>query len=97
ILSLGVIPGPKKPKDFCSFLWPFVEEMLKLAAGVRAFDILSEKIFALRAYLIVVFGDIPAVSMVMRMKGHNGVSPCRMCKITGLPIPDAAGTTHYVP
>ncbi|KAF7349597.1 hypothetical protein MSAN_01685200 [Mycena sanguinolenta] len=31
------------------------------------------------------------------MKGHNGVSPCRMCKIIGLRVPDARATTHYVP
>ncbi|EIW87426.1 hypothetical protein CONPUDRAFT_116660 [Coniophora puteana RWD-64-598 SS2] len=35
--------------------------------------------------------------MVMAMKGHNGFSPCRMCKITGLRPPDTRGTTHYIP
>ncbi|KAF7347089.1 hypothetical protein MVEN_01462900 [Mycena venus] len=97
ILALGVIPGPNKPKDSDSFLWPAIQELLRLAAGVRAFDVLSGKLFALRAYLILVFGDIPAVSMFMRMKGHNGISPCRMCKIVGLRIPGARGTAHYVP
>ncbi|KAF7333167.1 hypothetical protein MVEN_02382500 [Mycena venus] len=97
ILALGVIPGPNKPKDSDSFLWPFVQELLKLAVGVRAFDILSGELFALRAYLILVFGDIPAVSMFMRMKGHNGISPCRMYKIIGLRIPNSRVTTHYVP
>ncbi|KAF7374216.1 hypothetical protein MSAN_00303900 [Mycena sanguinolenta] len=134
ILALGVIPGPNKPKDSDSFLYPFTafnpivdrawptlaylglpsvylclpgytyvyhskytEELLRLAAGVRAFDILTGEIFALRAYLILVFGDIPAVSMFMRMKGHNGFSPCRMCKIIGLRIPNSRNTTHYVP
>src|SRR6266571_731363 len=53
--------------------------------------------FTLRAYLILVFGDIPAISMVMRMKGHNGASPCRMCEIRGLRAPDQPGTTLYVP
>ncbi|TFK62580.1 hypothetical protein BDN72DRAFT_776911 [Pluteus cervinus] len=53
--------------------------------------------FLLRAYLILVFGDIPAISMIMRIKGHNGIIPCRMCKITGLRVPDARATTHYVP
>jgi hypothetical protein len=47
--------------------------------------------------LIVVFGDIPAVSMFMRMKGHNGISPCRMCHIQGIRIPSSRITTHYVP
>ena len=46
---------------------------------------------------IVVFGDIPAVSMVMHMKGHNTISPCRMCTIKGVCIPSSQVTTHYVP
>ena len=97
ILGLGVVPGPKKPVDFDSFLWPFVQEMLRLSVGVHAYDALSECFFALRAYLIRVFGDIPAISMVMRMKGHNGSCPCRMCSIQAIRIPDSRATTHYVP
>ncbi|KIY60656.1 hypothetical protein CYLTODRAFT_363809, partial [Cylindrobasidium torrendii FP15055 ss-10] len=55
-------------------------------------------IFALRAFLIVAFGDIPAVSALMGMKGHNARSPCRMCEITGVRIPSKPRvTTHYVP
>lgn len=95
ILSLGVIPSPKKPHDIDSFLWPLVEELLKLKKGVSAFDVLSQGRFLLRAFLILVFGDMPAISMVMSMKGHNGFSPCRMCKITGLRVPGARATTHY--
>lgn len=38
ILCVAVIPGPKKPKDFDSFLWPLVQELLELEIGVRAFD-----------------------------------------------------------
>ncbi len=51
----------------------------------------------LRAFLIVVFGDIPAISMLMRMKGHNGISPCRICEIKGVRIPGDHSTIHYVP
>jgi hypothetical protein len=97
ILALGVIPGPKKPIDIDSFLWPLVRELFRLAIGVRAFDILTSTLFALRAYLILVFGDIPAISMVMCMKGHNGLSPCRMCEIIGIRVPGTSATTHYVP
>jgi hypothetical protein len=96
IISLGVVPGPKKPIDMDSFLWPLVEEMLQLAAGITAFDSLSRSAFVLRAYIILVFGDIPAVSLLMRMKGHNGLVPCRFCKIQGIKAPGRA-TTHYVP
>ena len=96
-ICLGVIPGPKKPKDFDSFLWPVVEELLELAKGVKAYDVLTSEVFALQAYLILIFGDMPAVSMVMCMKGHNGLFPCCMCMVRGLQIPGANSTTHYVP
>jgi hypothetical protein len=96
ILALGVI-GPKKPVDFDSFLWPAIQELLRLLVGVRAFDALASVVFCLRAFLILVFGDIPAVSSLMQMKGHSGVLPCRMCKIIGLRIPKSRATHHYVP
>ena len=54
-------------------------------------------LFELHAYLIVVFGDIPAISMIMRMKGHNALCPCRMCNIQGIHIPSSRITTHYIP
>ncbi|KAI0309717.1 hypothetical protein OF83DRAFT_1038421, partial [Amylostereum chailletii] len=54
-------------------------------------------IFSLRAYLILAFGDIPAVSLLMRMKGHNDISPCRICKIIGVRVPNTNSTAHYVP
>jgi len=97
ILALGVIPGPKKPHDIDSFLWPVITELLKLLRGIPSYDVLHTAFFLLRAYLIICSGDIPAVSMLMHMKGHNGVSPCRMCEILGLRVPDTRATTHYVP
>jgi len=65
IISVGIIPGPKKPGDCDSFLWPLVQELLQLAIGVTAFDALSKTSFRLCAYLFLVFGDIPAVVMIM--------------------------------
>jgi hypothetical protein len=97
ILALGIIPGPKKPVDYDSFLWPFLQELFRLAVGVRAFDGITSQVFLLRAYLIVAFGDMPAMALLMRMKGHSGISPCRMCEIIGLRRPDSGATAHYVP
>jgi hypothetical protein len=96
ILALGAV-GPRKPVDADSFLWPVIQELLRLLVGVRAFDVLTSEVFLLRAFLLLVFGDIPAVSFLMNMKGHAGVLPCRMCKIIGLRVPNARGTSHYVP
>ena len=96
-ISLGVIPGPKKPIDIDSFEWPMMEELSQLQLGVRAYDVIAQKFFVLHAYLILVFGDILAVSMLMSMKGHNRFSPCHMCKITSVAMPNSHGNTLYVP
>lgn len=96
ILSLGVIPGPKKPKDIDSFLWPLVQELLLLAKGVAAFDVLKHVKFNLHAFLILIFGDILAMLMIMQMKDHNGFSSCRMCEITGVRSSEPGSKTYYV-
>src|SRR5258708_16552758 len=64
---------------------------------VQKSDALSRSLFALHAYVITGFGDIPAVSMLMHMKGHNGLCPCRMCSIQAIRIPDLRNKTLYVP
>ena len=97
MICIGKVPGPTKPKDMDSFLYPAVQELLKLAIGVQAYDVIDEEIFVLHAYLITIFGDIPAVSMLLRMKGQNGRSPCRLCMIQGTRIPNSRVTTHYLP
>jgi hypothetical protein len=97
ILCVGVVPGPKKPHDFDSFIWPLVQELVQLQAGVSAFDAVKKERFTLRAHLLVVFGDMPAVAMVMHMTGTNGVCPCRFCKILGVRIPNRDKSPYYVP
>lgn len=96
-ICVGVIPGPKKPHDWDSFAWPLIQELLHLAEGVTTWDTDTRDAFILRAYLILVFGDIPAMSMVMRMKGHNGVHPCRWCNIKGVQIPGHSKSPYYCP
>ena len=64
---------------------------------MSAYDALSSSIFTLHAYVIAGFGDIPAVSMPMHMKGHNGLCPCWMCEIQGIGILGSRNKTLYVP
>ena len=97
ILCLGVIPGPRAPKDIDSFLVPLVDELMLLAQGIKAFDRSDSEFFDLRAHLIKVFGDMPAMAKLMWMKGHNAIKPCRMCNIYGLRTPGSCATSHYVP
>lgn len=48
-----------------SFLIPYVDELFKLSEGVDAFDVRSMKLFMLHAYLILAFGDMPAIAKLM--------------------------------
>ncbi|QRV91965.1 Transposase family Tnp2 protein [Ceratobasidium sp. AG-Ba] len=88
ILCLGVIPGPKEPKDPGSFLQPLIDKLEELAAGVPAWDSINKRPFCLRAYLIACFGDMPAVAKLMCMKGPGGKQPCRACNILGTQHPN---------
>ena len=98
ITCVGVIPGPKSPKNLRSFLWPLIEELLELAAGTPAVDVRNSVVFALRAHLLSVFGDIPAVSKFLEFVGHNGRYPCRFCLILAIQGATAKGGKHlYCP
>jgi hypothetical protein len=97
LLCAGAIPGPNKPKDADFFLCPLVNELLELAAGVKTPHFVLHRYFMMKAYAIVASGDIPAISMIMRIKGHNGLMPCRWCLIQGVRDPAASGNTYYVP
>ena len=97
ILALGIIPGPNKPSNIGSFLIPLHEELFRLAEGISAHDPQSRSIFLLRAFLVIFFGDFPAIAMLMNMKGVNGISPCRNCSIKAIPIPSDTCYTRYIP
>jgi hypothetical protein len=57
VLCVGVIPGPNKPYYFDLFLWPFVQEVLKLGCMVTVWDAVSGVVFMLGAFFLAVFGD----------------------------------------
>jgi len=57
--------------------------MSKLA-GVTIFDSLSNKNFILRCHVILWTGDIPAITKIMHLTGHNSYMGCRFCYIKGV-------------
>ncbi|CAE6488550.1 unnamed protein product [Rhizoctonia solani] len=101
VLCVGVIPGPKQCKDLNSFLVPLLDELLELESGVNCPSPPGPNgtgsMFIFRAFLIILFGDIPAVSKLLMMKGHNGVKPCRTCLIPAVPCQLERKVVYYVP
>jgi Transposase family tnp2 len=93
------IPGPKKPKDLNSFLRPLVDELTALETGQPGvIDGDDGQEFVLRAHVLIVTGDGPAVADAMGMKSPgNAYRPCRMCKIPGERRYGARHSPYYVP
>jgi Transposase family tnp2 len=85
-LPLGLCPGPSQPKDLDSFLIPFLEELKLLEIGVPAYDGHTQTTFTLKAHVVLITGDTPAVSKLFHLSGHNAKHPCRACKIKGSPF-----------
>ena len=48
-----------------SFLFPLYCELQELAKGVESLDLCSKEAFLLRAFLLLIFGDMPAIAKAM--------------------------------
>ncbi|QRW01118.1 Transposase family Tnp2 protein [Ceratobasidium sp. AG-Ba] len=102
VICVGVIPGPKQCKDLNSFLAPVLDELLLLERGVVSLRTAPERIgctveFVLRAFLIIIFGDIPAISKLLALKGHNAKVPCRACYAKGYLCKLPKNSVYYIP
>lgn len=96
VLPLMIIPGPQQPKDFNSFLYPFIGEAIHLAGpGVKAYDAHRKEHFTLCAFPLLVCGDMQAIKHFGGMKGPNAKLPCRACRIAG--VYDPGRKTYYIP
>jgi len=84
-LILCVTPGPKQPADLESFLHPIVEELNQLGQGIPGVKIAGmEGEHTIRAFLVQVTGDMPAIDKIINAKGHNGRTPDRSRKFQGV-------------
>src|SRR5260370_13907797 len=82
IIPPSIIPGPKAPKDFNSFLHLFVDKCKKLATGVWPFDSHKNKTFKLHVYPISVHAYIMAIKYFINFKTPHGKSPSLPSHIT---------------
>jgi hypothetical protein len=99
MLPILLAPGPHSPKDHNSFVFPFSVEMIQLGHGVGSWHVLTREIFLLRAFLITKIADMQALKANQYLKGPNGFSPCRACRIQGCrrPTNDDTKTNYYYP
>lgn len=70
MLMVGFIPGPNNPKDLDSFLFPLIEELKELEAGVpNVWNSARQTRFTLRAHVCIVGADMPGREKLMNFKG----------------------------
>ncbi|GES90934.1 transposase domain-containing protein [Rhizophagus clarus] len=59
LLITSIIPGPKAPKDFNSFLKPVVDELCLLEGGIDCYDGFTNEKFSLKATVLSWSGNTP--------------------------------------
>lgn len=85
LMLCGIIPGPKNPRDIHSFLRPLIDKLKELANGISdVYDASTGTNFTLRAHLVLVTADLPAMSKLMGISGHGSYNHCRFCTAQGV-------------
>ncbi|KAG9089588.1 hypothetical protein FRC06_001476 [Ceratobasidium sp. 370] len=95
LFPVVVIPGPFQPKDFNSYLVPYVNECLELARGVKTYNVLTRWTFILRQHPVMVCSDMQAIKHYEQMKGPNSMVPC--CECLAVSIYHSGQRTYYIP
>ena len=96
IIPGGVIPGPGKPKDIDSFLFPSLEHLSALQKeGLHVWDSYDSVAVVSYLFLLLILADAVAMAKLTGSVRHHGKRGCRLlCTFSGCNKP--AGS-HYYP
>ena len=89
-----IVPGPKKPWDIDSFMFPSLYHIAALQhEGLNVYDTSLGTL--VRSYLLVVFGmaDSPGSAFMSGMVSHSGRVGCRL--YCDMPSRHHMGDSHY--
>lgn len=85
----GIIPGPHEPQlHINTYLKPLVDDLLELWNGVQLVE--GE---CMRAALICITSDIPAMRKVTQFLGHKADFGCPRCKFQAEREPGTTGAS----
>jgi hypothetical protein len=96
ILPGGFFPGPNKPKNSDSFLYPGLYHLSALQReGLRIWSCLSKLVFISKPFLALATADGPGMASLNGCVGHHGKRLCRIyCEMTGR---RKSGSSTYYP
>jgi hypothetical protein len=96
VLPGGFIPGPNKPKNLDSFLFPGLHHLAALQRdGLRVWDAKSDRVFTSFPYFYLGMADGPGLSQLNGQVGHHGAFGCRL--YCGLKGRHKENGPHYYP
>ncbi|KIK74860.1 hypothetical protein PAXRUDRAFT_19473 [Paxillus rubicundulus Ve08.2h10] len=96
VLPGGFIPGPNKPKNVDSFLFPGMHHLTALQCeGLPMWDPLTDLRYISNIYLIFTTADGPGLIYWDSMVGHSGKNGCRV--YCGVIRHRKDRSTHYYP
>lgn len=97
VIPASIVPGPNKPEDIDSFLFPSLSHVAALQReGLRIYDAFLEEYVA-RSVPAVIFAtaDSPGSAAMSGMVGHSGKFGCRL--YCNMPSRRRKGDGHYYP
>jgi hypothetical protein len=96
VLPGGFIPGPNKPKNMDSFLFPGLHHLCVLQKeGLVIWDAFKDRIFNSNPFLGLDTADGPGMVYLDGFVGHHGKYQCRLyCPVPGRHKPNGP---HYYP
>jgi hypothetical protein len=96
VLPGGFIPGPNKPKNVDSFLFPGVYHAAALMKdGLCNWDAYQNRIFTSHPFIFLKTADGPGMTYLNGLTGHSGAQGCRLfCAVRGR---RKTGANHYYP
>ncbi|KJA24703.1 hypothetical protein HYPSUDRAFT_135758 [Hypholoma sublateritium FD-334 SS-4] len=96
VLPGGFIPGPNKPKNIDSFLFPGLHHVCAMQReGLQIWDASVDRLFVSQLFLALNTADGPAMAYLNGLVGHHGKFGCRLyCPVPGRHKPNGP---HYYP
>jgi hypothetical protein len=85
LILLGLIPGPRTPKNINIYITCFSNELLAYGElGISTYDAFKREHFLLKFLVLQLIADYPAASKVLCMKGSGAIRGCHHCTVLGV-------------
>lgn len=84
MLQVFITFGEKKPKNLFSYLLPTFQDLLTLEKHGMSVQTYDGQTFDVKAFVVAVIGDFPAMSELIAHKTHASTYGCRICKVEGV-------------